>query len=1043
MLRRQRLLDFIHEYIDRKLLLVSASAGYGKTSLLVDFASDTELPVCWYSLDSSDRDPRVFLEYLIASIRRKFPRFGGRSAALLENAEPQLNLDSFVGALVADIQNDIDSYFVLALDDYHFVDNSVAVNQIVDRLLHYLPDNVHLILASRTLPTLLNLTRLTARQQIAGLGVGDLRFHADEIRELMQQNYRLEITEAVAQQLAEQSEGWIAGIVLTTPTLWRGLFKEWVKGYGPGSQLFDYLAGEVFAQQSEPLQHFLLDTSILDQVNPPLANELLGLKDAADLLRTVEQRNLFITRLEENWYRYHHLFREFLETRLKQSNAVRFRELHTRAAELFERHGNTGEAIEHWLRAEAPDHAATLIELIADELFDQGRWTTLSRWLDALSASLLLEHPELLLLRAKMYAEQGAPEQARNAFDSARAEFERRGDERNVARVLIEDAYVDGNPATAMEKCRAALLLLPAREFALNAMAHRTLSGALLRRGDYAGATTQLERASELYQLANDRYHHAMVENDLGMAFQLRGDQQKADVHFENALTHWRKLNSAANLANTLNSIAVSRYQRGQLADARSMLEEALVEARRAVYLRVEAYILASLGDLYRDTGEHERALQAYAEASDIAEKTREDFLLTLVRIAVGDVWRLSGDLNTSEQVLENALHLATAHNSDYEVALAQTALGALRLEQVDYTAALGHLQHALPVLTRMHTEREAARVYYFLAQVAWRRKRYEEAARYLRALAALGKPLGEDQFLMCEGAHAIPLLEFAVERRIARAYFQGTLTRLGRAAAHAPFSLEATEAAFPLLEVFVLGEGKVLLNGRVVDKTAWQTTTTKELFFFFATHPTGWRKEQIITELWPDSSPGQGNDLFHSSVYRIRRALFPECLVFRNGLYSLNPEAASWLDVDEFERLLSESEEVKTEASRIELLQRAVDLYRGDYVQEFYSDWCRVRRQTLQEKYLAAASRLARLYADQGENERAIHLYQAALAKDPLHEESYHELIELHARLGDRSSAIQVYQQCVTVFAAELGMMPPPETTALYQEIVRRASSK
>ncbi len=442
-LHRQRLLDFLHEYLDRKLLLVSASAGYGKTTLLVDFAHDTEFPTCWYTLDTADRDPRVFLGYLLASLQRRFPNFGGRTGALLQDPAQARDLDTIVGALVTEIQEEIAQYFVLVLDDYHLVDTSEPVNRLLDNLLNYLPENAHIVLASRTLPTQLTLTRLAARLQVAGLGVNDLRFHADEIRALMQQNYRLDITEAVAHRLAEQSEGWIAGIVLTTPLLWQGLFEDWVKASGPGNQLFEYLATEVLAQQPEPLQGFLLGTSVLEPLNAALCNDLLGITDAQEQLQTLEARNLFITRVEgEEWYRYHHLFREFLQTRLRRVNAPRLRELHQRAAGMFERLGFQNEAVEHWIEGEDYDRAVRLIQDSAEALFDQGRWATLARWIDALPASVVEANPDLLLRRGKVYGETGDLAHAQTTLEQARLEFERRGENRNAARALVEQAVI-------------------------------------------------------------------------------------------------------------------------------------------------------------------------------------------------------------------------------------------------------------------------------------------------------------------------------------------------------------------------------------------------------------------------------------------------------------------------------------------------------------------------------------------------------------------------------------------------------------------------
>jgi LuxR family transcriptional regulator, maltose regulon positive regulatory protein len=222
LLHRSRLVDFLHQQIYRKLIILSGSAGYGKTALLVDFAHETNLPVCWYSLDASDRDPQVFLEYLIAAIYRRFPDVGARAQAVRSsgagsgdcNAVTEVTL--VIGALITEIQENISDPFVIILDDYHTVAESEAINHIIDTLLLLLPEKAHLILSSRTLPAGLALTRLAVRQEVAGLGVSELQFTAEEIRILLSQNYQIELSSEQATEIAERSEGWIAGILLTT-----------------------------------------------------------------------------------------------------------------------------------------------------------------------------------------------------------------------------------------------------------------------------------------------------------------------------------------------------------------------------------------------------------------------------------------------------------------------------------------------------------------------------------------------------------------------------------------------------------------------------------------------------------------------------------------------------------------------------------------------------------------------------------------------------------------------------------------------------------
>ena len=177
---RRRLLDALHQHIDRRLLLVIASAGSGKTTLLVDFAHEVDIPVGWYTLDPGDRDLKVFFTYLVEAVRRRFPGFGQQTSALLEHVkDPAREIPSLVAAFVNDLYADVQDFFTLVIDDYHCVDESPLVNQAVDELLRFLPENVRLVLSSRTIPRI-TLSRLAARLQVFGLGMVDLRFTGDE-----------------------------------------------------------------------------------------------------------------------------------------------------------------------------------------------------------------------------------------------------------------------------------------------------------------------------------------------------------------------------------------------------------------------------------------------------------------------------------------------------------------------------------------------------------------------------------------------------------------------------------------------------------------------------------------------------------------------------------------------------------------------------------------------------------------------------------------------------------------------------------------------
>ena len=1036
-LHRARLLDFLHEYMDRKLVLLSAAAGYGKTSLLVDFAHDTKLPVCWYSLDEGDQDLQVFMEYLLAALRQQFPKFGGRTLSLLREPERNKSLDAYVGALISDIHEQIDSLFVLVLDDYHLVEQSEAVNRFLDRLLYYLPENAHFILASRTIPTQLTLSRLTAQLEVVGLGTNDLRFTADEIRVLIQNNFGLEITPAIAEELAAQSEGWITGIVLTTPTLWRGLLHEWIKGYGPGIQLFDYLAGEVFLQQSAELQQFLMDTSVLAELSVEVCNELLGRTNAEAMLQLAEKRNLFVIRLQDAGFRYHNLFREFLQTRLRQVQAARYAGLLERAAQVYERRGKLDRAIEYWLAAKDFTNAARLILLVAEEYYERGRWKTLGRWLNAVSETVLRADPLLLLWRAIVEAEEGAMENAQHNFNEAIAIFERRGDVVNHARALITSARHDEVTARAMERCERAISILPEHEFLLYALGYRTIGALKFRAGEHEAALALLERASALAEIANQRFLKSDAETDLGGAYFEMGRHEQAERHLQTARGYWEQLGHSAKIANVLNSLAVLRYQRGELERALELLSEALKHAHQSGYLRVEAYVLASLGDVYRDQGRFAEALEAYTSSSEMAEKIRENYLMIFTRVAAADIWRFNQQFMTAEHILESALNAASLHDSNYEVGVVQLGLGALWLEQKETERAVRHLQNAARLLEQANAKRELGRAHFHLAHAAIQRGASTAARHHLRTLAELGKQLGEDQFIWTEARRTRQVLEFGMTRRARHAFFSRLLKRLDAQGTSPAPTFISLEMQWPSLAVYTLGEARVVMDEKPLAKNVWQTATTKELFFFFATHPQGWRKEQVMDKLWPDLSRGQANDLFHTGIYRIRRAIFGECLVFRNGLYELNPEMACWLDVDEFEDALHEAQGMNTPEEKIRQLERALDLYQGDFLTEVYADWCAARREQLRARFLQALAESAHLAFETGNVKRALELQQQRLNHDPLDEGAYRDLIRLYILLGNRAAAIQTFQQCVQRLKEELGVAPLPETLEMYRQLV------
>jgi LuxR family maltose regulon positive regulatory protein len=957
-------------------------------------------------------------------------------------------MEAIVGVLVNELYETIPEYFVVVLDDYHFVDESEFVNAFMDTLLYYLPENCHILLASRTLPGL-TLTRLVAKQQVAGLGVNDLRFNAQELQALMSQNYNLELPDSEAEELAAQFEGWITGILLTTHTMWRGLFEGLIRAQRAEVQVFDYLTTEVFAQQSEEVRQFLLASSILERMNPALCNELLGINNSQEILDFLENRNLFIVHLEGDgpWYRYHHLFQEFLEGKLRNEEPDRYTGLHEKAAQIFEAWGSPQEAINHYLKAKAHGEAVRLIEGVAEETFNAGRWQTLANWIDALPEDMHVAKPQLLLYRAQVHDELGELDKAISLFDRARGVFSKKGDQKGVARAQVLKSIAlrfKGHLQEAIRICEEALSALGQEDVRTVAEAHRNVGICYGMKGEFSRAVEELGRALQLYEQDGDLYNVAYLNHDLGTAHVLMGNIGDSVRHYEHALQNWRHLGNLHALGNTLNSIGVLRYYQGEYQEATKTLEEALEKARSVGYLRVEATILASLGDVYRDLGEHEQALGIYEEALGIAEKVDETLIVVHTLDALGNTHRLTGDSGKAEALITRALEEGQDHQLGYETGICQTSLGILCYERGDVQEALEYLTQARELFERCEAKRELARAHLHLAQTFYLGEDSQEALQHLEAALELTSQLGYDQFLVVEGQRALPLLKVAVAQGVENEVLTQVLERInehisriavGEAPKPAP---EVLPAAVPPLKIYALGPAKVEYNSSVITKSQWDSALTKEMFFYFVTHPQGLRKEQVMGVFWADSSQDNANSSFHSTNYRLRRALFRECVIHEDGLYYFNRQVPYWYDVEEFERLIKKAEKLGGDSEeRAECYRKAIELYRGDYLEEVYHDWCMLRREELREKYFSALTELAAFKVSQERVEEAIELYKKILARDDYREEVHREVMRCYALAGDRAMAIRYYKRLVEFLQEELDVPPMTETEEVYQAIV------
>lgn len=393
---RPRLKGQLDDGMDVKLTLISAQAGYGKTTLLSKWALQSDKDVAWVSLDRQDNDWTQYWHYVIAAIGEALPGFGEKSLALFDKGS-----GAAIEAAVAGFLNELDAVtgeLAVIIDDYHVIEAS-SIHQSMADVLERLPANIHIYIASRSelaFPT----ARLRAKGEYRHIQMTDLRFQFDEGLAFFRDTTELSLTREQVAELFRQTEGWVSGLQLAAMSLREsGNISETIRQFG-GRQhhISDYLLEEVFRRQAEPVREFLLATSILSRMNRSLCDAVTGGQDGQEMLERLEQLNLFIVSLDDRreGYRYHQLLSEFLQRQLSLSHPERWDEVHVRAARWLELHGFDEEAVEHYVEGKQARDAVRLIEKNLRALV-QFKSTVLIRWVSALPEDSFAEKPMLEL----------------------------------------------------------------------------------------------------------------------------------------------------------------------------------------------------------------------------------------------------------------------------------------------------------------------------------------------------------------------------------------------------------------------------------------------------------------------------------------------------------------------------------------------------------------------------------------------------------------------------------------------------------------------
>ncbi|RME85980.1 MAG: hypothetical protein D6775_01365 [Caldilineae bacterium] len=827
---RSRLLAVLGEAVaSHPFTLVSAPAGYGKTTLLAHFVERIEQSGCgigrdavaWLTLDEEDNDPVRFLLGLVAALQRLHPDCGTTALALLSAlSNPAAAARRITAALINDILETLTDPFLLILDDLHRISES-AVFVILTYLLEHSPPTAHLVAATRVAPPL-SLARLRAQGRAAELSLAQLRFTLEETDRFLNDEWRLNLSCSDLARLQERTEGWAVGLRLLANSLKRLPSSDartvFIDALSRSNRyIFEYLAEEVLAQQTPQLQRFLLETSILSELTPPLCQAVTGREDAAAVLDELYRRNLFLVALDKSarradeaayWpsYRYHALFATFLQEQLRRDMPARLTELHRRAAQA---QTDPDRAIKHYLAAEMWEQAAQILDREGRGWQQQGLLDTLIARIHALPPNIRAAHPRLLHLLGTCAWEKGDLSSAQTLLREALQGFKAAGDEVQQGEVLADlanCAFMQADYARSGDLFDRALGHPLPPHSRMQALLGRI--GLKIVYKDWDAALADMEEVGAWVESSADPdLLYTLVTHLSPVYFFLPGGPRYMERICRRARSYFGDQISPVRVF-IEEYAALLHLWRGEFPQAVEVGERALAIRKRLggacpfIGIDMAAVIIdahVGMGN-YAAAESYFEPMLAGLQQSPLAEGMMAGFLFEM-----GRVYWLQGRLKEARAVYAQMCAAENPREWPMAAGFRAKLRGMLAMSEGRYEEAEQAFRQALDIELEEGVSRVWGSVQVLLARLLMLRGHSDKALAVVEPLLAESETRGVLSMVLLNGTAAVPVLQLAVREGVHPTFAARLLDILGAGAAQRPLRVPQTGETLTPREVEVL----------------------------------------------------------------------------------------------------------------------------------------------------------------------------------------------------------------------------------------------
>lgn len=1066
LLARPRLLSILRSSEEIRLVVVHAEAGAGKSSLLFDHLHETSEKFAWYSLDHEDAQGGVFLAHLLHALVTAYPDALPRTRELLARAEAPEGGWMSVLVAAADELVDWRGSIRVVLDDYHLVSHSEAVREAVEFMLLKGPPALQVLLTTREEPRL-PLPFLRSKGSLLEIRSEDLRFRPEEARQLFLETWKFELSDDLLEQLCLKTEGWVTGLQLVAQTL-RGRGLEEARRYVAGLQqrndhVYDYLASQVLDLQPREIQDFLLSVAVAERFNAPLASLLTGHKHPGPLLESLEGDRLFLIRLEDEWFRFHHLFRDFLRSHLARTREPgKIRELHRKAGLSLVEQGDLVAGIGHLLEAGENLRVTELLETSGSELLIQGQLSELRQWLDRLRC------PSLIGLEAELLDLEGQWTEAVQLYQQAIARARQQEDHERTA-ALVEKlslCYLKyGEITRLIATCEEGLQVCPDQDTAQRAMLKALLGATLVYGGlDWARGYQLLQESHTLAWKCGHPRAISWACLTYGFAYHFpQGNFQEALAVLGEGIEFFLSKGWSLTAYQLAMNKALVLLLSGESALAHELIEETASAAKRSghVYVakgfdNIRAIICLERGNyagsqaIYSEIAEglvpaqfkpwyysHRMLLACHLGNFEAARVAGEEMLRVLAlngkglyapecMFALAYTHFRAGKAAQAQEALREALELAELARSPFwemkcrllECHLETKDTKAAMLRALELVRAGGYRAYILAD-PRNLALRPLLRA---LDEGSVREQATELLLGMGDSLLTRLEPLLKESGPTALRRQAVKVLGALESERAAtllREVVDADPTRTVRRAAG--YMLQKQFGADSELKILTFGQFQVQADGVARSPRDFERPMVQRMLKYLLCRDGSAISDQVLEDLWPDRPQEKARHSLTQCISTLRRVLQSvggdRMTVSRTPQgYRLDLHESVYVDVFEFERLVSEAWLASRQGERERALTRlreAEPIYGGDFLEDdLYEDWIERRRESLKNDF----GRLLRFLAEDDQRAcrvgEAIARYRRLLGLDPLDEKASEQLVACYQTLGDRSSAKREYER-------------------------------